>query len=245
MRNSTVPCWTNPGRQAPSTETGRRTLNDLIPSRSLSEQACLRYPRGTRVRQDLGFDGYQPRVARLDPPKKNRESRVGSRPCRSRTGACRRKAQAYGQRGLTPHPGRYLRPCHGSGLPLAEFARQPWWASVENLTEILIPDKVYCAKRDSQRPRDGPVVRPCKRRRLSTRSQDCQSRGDLGSEEHMIAACGLLGECFHHRARGGMPAFVLTRITKVTSVIPIRDHQAQHPSWHRCSETIGARNRGA
>ncbi len=45
-----------------------------ISDKKLAEQASIRYPRGTRLRQDLGFDGYKPRVERLYQPKKSRRS---------------------------------------------------------------------------------------------------------------------------------------------------------------------------
>ncbi len=51
-----------------TTEAG--TLSD----KKLAEQAHISYPRGTRLRQDLGFQGYKPRVERIYQPKKSRAS---------------------------------------------------------------------------------------------------------------------------------------------------------------------------
>lgn len=45
-----------------------------VSDKKLAEQAGIHYPRGTRLRQDLGFDGYKPRVTRIYQPKKSRRS---------------------------------------------------------------------------------------------------------------------------------------------------------------------------
>ncbi len=50
------------------------TKAGAISDKKVAEQASIRYPRGTRLRQDLGFDGYKPRVERLYQPKKSRRS---------------------------------------------------------------------------------------------------------------------------------------------------------------------------
>ena len=43
-----------------------------VSDKKVAEQAGIRYPRDTRLRQDLGFDGYKPHVERIYQPKKNR-----------------------------------------------------------------------------------------------------------------------------------------------------------------------------
>ncbi len=50
------------------------TAAGTVSDKKLAEQADIHYPRGTRLRQDLGFEGYKPRVERLYQPKKNRRS---------------------------------------------------------------------------------------------------------------------------------------------------------------------------
>ncbi len=50
------------------------TAAGTVSDKKLAEQAGIHYPRGTRLRQDLGFDGYKPRVERIYQPKKSRRS---------------------------------------------------------------------------------------------------------------------------------------------------------------------------
>ncbi len=45
-----------------------------ISDKRIADEAQLTYPRGTRLRQDLGFEGYAPQVARTYMPKKSHRS---------------------------------------------------------------------------------------------------------------------------------------------------------------------------
>jgi hypothetical protein len=48
------------------------TQAGTVSDQKMADQAHIVYPRGTRLRHDLGFQGYKPRVQQTDQPKKNR-----------------------------------------------------------------------------------------------------------------------------------------------------------------------------
>jgi DDE superfamily endonuclease len=49
------------------------TVAGSTSDKKVAEQAQISYPRGTRLRKDLGFQGYEPRGARTYQPKKSRK----------------------------------------------------------------------------------------------------------------------------------------------------------------------------
>ncbi len=98
-----------------------------VSDKKVATHAQITYPRHTRLRKDLGFEGYEPRVERTYQPKKTEgssadrasqagESQVGTHPCSCRACDLWCQAQSHCQRCSPQYQSGHLGSCHGSGL---------------------------------------------------------------------------------------------------------------------------------